>query len=413
MRLLFLNPNGSIGGAERSLLEMLGALRRAQPELTIGLLVTDEGPLVEQARALGIEATPLPLAARLAGIGDWNAGPSEVLGKLLKLVGALPALLAYRPRLQEAIGKWQPDLVHANGFKAHLLAAIATPVQVPLIWHLHDYPGRRRLMARLLKLWGARCSLLIANSRSVARDAGRVLGPRVKSVVVHNGVDLNRFSPCGPVLDLDNLAGLPPGNDVRIGLIATLARWKGHEVFLRALAALPNSLAVRGYVIGGPIYHTTGSQTDLARLRALAAQLGLQGRVGFTGHVDDPAAALRALDIVVHASTDPEPFGMAIAEAMACGRALVVSAAGGAAEIISAGHDALIHRPGDAAGLATQLERLARDGALRQMLAQTSRASALRRFDSRRMAREMIQHYRELAGLPPATIADSAIRGTL
>lgn len=413
MRLLYLNPNGSIGGAERSLLEMLAALRQAQPGLTLGLLVTDEGPLARHANELGIEVLTLPLPARLATIGDWNAAPGAALAGLLKLGQALPALIAYRPRLQEAIGKWRPDLVHANGFKAHLLGALATPTGIPLIWHLHDYLGRRPLMARMLKLWRARCHLLIANSHSVARDGAALLGPRVKTVVLYNGVDLTHFSPQGPSLDLDALASLSPGTSLRVGLLATLARWKGHEIFLRALAALPSTLALRGYVIGGPIYHTAGSQTDLPRLRELAAQLGLAGRVGFTGHIDDPAAALRALDIVVHASTDPEPFGMAIAEAMACGRALVVSATGGAVEIISAGHDALSHQPGDVAGLAAQVGRLASDGALRRTLAQAARTSALRRFDSRRMARELMHHYRALASAPPATIAGTASRRAL
>ena len=57
---------------------------------------------------------------------------------------------------------------------------------------------------------------------------------------------------------------------------------------------------------------------------------GLESRVGFTGFVQDSATAMRALDIVVHASTDPEPFGLVIAEAMACGKPVVASRAGGA-----------------------------------------------------------------------------------
>ena len=73
-------------------------------------------------------------------------------------------------------------------------------------------------------------------------------------------------------------------------------------------------------MIGGTLYQTEGSQYDLEDLRRLAANLGLEGRVGFTGFVDEPAAAMRALDVVVHASTQPEPFGLVIAEAMAGGR---------------------------------------------------------------------------------------------
>ena len=70
---------------------------------------------------------------------------------------------------------------------------------------------------------------------------------------------------------------------------------------------------------------------------------------------------MRALDVVVHASTQPEPFGLVIAEAMACGRAVITSAAGGAAEIIDAGVDAITHPPGDAASLSACMVRLARD----------------------------------------------------
>ena len=55
---------------------------------------------------------------------------------------------------------------------------------------------------------------------------------------------------------------------------------------------------------------------------------------------------MRALDVVVHASTQPEPFGLVIAEAMACGRAVVVSSGGGAAEIVTPGEDALVHEVG-------------------------------------------------------------------
>lgn len=115
---------------------------------------------------------------------------------------------------------------------------------------------------------------------------------------VHNAVDLERFNPRGPLLDLDALSGLLPAANrtVRVGLVATMARWKGHEVFLRALSMLPKDLPVRGYVIGGPIYATQGSQYSLDELRSLASGLGLNGKVAFTGYVDDSAPAMRALD---------------------------------------------------------------------------------------------------------------------
>ena len=203
------------------------------------------------------------------------------------------------------------------------------------------------------------------SSRHLPETAvGRAAVPAVDIfdiTTVYNAVNLDRFKADGNVAPLDELSGLPPAppGTIRVGLVATFARWKGHEVFLRALAALPAGVSVRGYIIGAPVYQTRGSQYSMAELRAMAAQLGLTGRVGFTGFVDDVSAAMRALDIVVHASTQPEPFGLSIIEAMACGKPVIASRAGGAAEIVEASGGALFHSPGDAADLANRIAQLA------------------------------------------------------
>jgi glycosyltransferase involved in cell wall biosynthesis len=104
----------------------------------------------------------------------------------------------------------------------------------------------------------------------------------------------------------------------------------------------------------------------------------------------------------VHASTAPEPFGLVIAEAMACGRAVIVSHAGGAAEIVDPGVDALVHTPGDAGDLAAQIGALAGDPALRARLGRAARATAERSFDRARLAAELVPIYRAAAGAGPA-----------
>ncbi len=125
----------------------------------------------------------------------------------------------------------------------------------------------------------------------------------------------------------------------------------------------------------------------------MAADRGLDHRVGFTGFVDRSDSVHRALDIVVHASTAPEPFGLVIAEAMACGRAVVASHAGGAAEIVTPDVDAMTHRPGDMDALAAAIQTLAMDSDLRARLGHAARATAERVFDRARLARELIAVY--------------------
>ena len=120
---------------------------------------------------------------------------------------------------------------------------------------------------------------------------------------------------------------------------------------------------------------------------------GLAGRVGFTGFVDNVDEAIRALDIVVHASTAPEPFGLVIAEAMACARAVIASDAGGAREVFTRGVDALGHPPGDSEALAGCIAQLARNDMLRAQLGAAARQTAERRFNRRRLASDLAPIY--------------------
>jgi glycosyltransferase involved in cell wall biosynthesis len=168
-------------------------------------------------------------------------------------------------------------------------------------------------------------------------------------------------------------------------------------VLLRALARLPREIPFRAYVIGAPIYQTNASQYSQDELASDVDRLGLAGRVGFCGFVERPERALRSLDIVVHASTTPEPFGLVIVEAMACGRAVIASAAGGVSEIIAPEQNALAHVPGDADGLAGQLRRLMHDAPLRARIGAAGRTTAERRFGAARLAGDLVPIYRRLA----------------
>ena len=213
---------------------------------------------------------------------------------------------------------------------------------------------------------------MIANSKSVAADLAAALRPSAPVHVVYNAVDLDTFAPDGPVEDLDRRAGLAPAVEAsyvsawyrrsRAGrdTMCFCGPWPRFQPTCRSAAT---SSAVRCTT---PLAVSTAWKS----CRRSPIACGLAGRVGFTGFL--PAApAMRALDIVVHASTRPEPFGMVIAEAMACGRAVITSGSGGAAELIDAGVDALTHVPGDA----EDLSRVHRSAGRRCRVATTARES--------------------------------------
>jgi glycosyltransferase involved in cell wall biosynthesis len=392
-----------MGGAEAVLLDILADLRNTRPEWQLELIVGEAGPLLAQAHALGVATHLLSFPVSLARLGDSSlrgAAASNTSWLLFReLLFASNSVRSYVSSLRRKLRELAPDVIHTNGFKMHILAALAKPKQTPLIWHVHDYVSSRALMARLMKLFRKRCRLALANSNSVAADIKAACGESLPVHTVYNAIDTEVFSPQGDQLDLDSLSGLPtagPGT-IRVGMIATCARWKGHEVFLNALSLVPAEVPLRGYIIGDALYQTDGSQYSLAELKAHARQLGIADRVGFTGFVEQPAAAMRSLEIVVHASTAPEPFGLVIIEGMACGRAVIASEAGGAAELFEPGRTALGHPPGDVAQLAACITQLANDPDLRARLGQAGRAVVAQRFDRRRLATDLIPIYESVA----------------
>ncbi len=388
-RVAFLNPSGQLGGAEICLLDMIAVLREVRPHWEIAVIIGEPGPLVQRIAPLGAAVKMLPFPTEVAELGD--SGGRGKTGLLAGMLRAIPSVRRYRLQLRDALNDLQPHVVHTNGFKMHVLGAMAKPAPTKLVWHIHDYVSTRPVMGRLLRHYARRTHAIITNSTSVAENVWMSLGSKLRVVPILNVVDLKEFSPEGERLDLDALSGMAPAEEgtVRVGLLATMAWWKGHRLFLDALAKLPQDVKVREYIIGGALYQTASRQETVEELRHYASKIRVADRVGFTGFIAEPAKAMRALDLMVHASTEPEPFGRVIAEAMACGKPVISSGVGGAGEILMMGDFALAFKLNDAESLAKAIARLARDPALRALLGRNGLNTAREQFGRDRLAREL------------------------
>lgn len=411
MRIAYLNPSAQLGGAERSLVDLLAGVRSRKPDWELRLILSEDGPLVSRIQDLGVTVDIVEMPPELAELGDSalnHAGKTRSKMDVARsLVHAAGAFQRYSRALSIHLDRITPNLVHATGFKMQMLGAFTRRKRVPLIWHVHDYVSTRALMSWGWRMLSHRVTQVLANSKSVAQDVTKVCSGGLPVSTLYNAIDIERFCPAGPVADLDGDAKASgSGQTVRIGMAGTFARWKGHEVFLQAVSLLPGDLNISAYVVGGPVYRTAGSQYTLEELRGLASRLGIADRVRFTGFLEDVPAAMRALDIVVHASTRAEPFGLVIAEGMACGRAVIASRAGGALEIFEEDVSAVSHAPGDARELARQMERLARDPALRTGLGAKGRASIEANFQRGRLGDELVRVYETL--IPAGSAAGAA-----
>src|SRR4028118_934952 len=282
MKIVFVNPVGVIGGAERALLTILAALGTAQPNIQLYLIVCTDGSLVEKAQELGVQVKILPLPEQVTQLGDSGLkGKNRLTAGLMllfRVATILPAIAQYLAQLRQTIQQINPDLIHSNGIKTHLLTGLLRLKSVPVIWHIHDFYSTRPLITRVLRWISHWATAGIAVSEAVAQ-IGRATLPRLPIEVIYNSVDVNDFSPkftnFNRLNSLSDTLSLPI-NPIRVGLVARFGRRSRHDVMLdaaaciirdRAFAAELKSIAafsgehcpdlnVHFYIVGGAIYQT-------------------------------------------------------------------------------------------------------------------------------------------------------------
>lgn len=401
IRVLYVNPIGALGGAEQSLLDLLASLDPKR--VAARLLSFSDGPLIEGARSLGISCAVVELGSELSSLGESGLSPVAGLLAVPKVLRAAPRMTRFVASFRNEIENFGPDLLHTNGVKSHWVSAVFSPARLPLVIHVRDYLSERRISKHLLRLLERRAGAVIANSQSVAQDV-RSIAERIPIHPIHNAIDLVRFSPgAGDPTWLASLAGMsaPREGEVCVALVATYARWKGQDLAIRALARLlSGGTSCRLYIVGGPIYATRKSQFDTEELRALAREHGVEKSVGFVPFQVDTPRVYRSVDAVLQTSTRREAFGRTIVEAMACGKAVVISRAGGAVELFEDGETALGFDPDDSSSLASTLDRIVLSSDLRRRIGESARRRALEGFDRARLGGAVEKVYREVLQLP-------------
>lgn len=319
---------------------------------------------VRRLRAMGIEATVCTLTTSWDGL---LAAELEASGVRRYDLGARrladPRALL---RLHRLLARERPDLVHAHGQDAAILAAAARRLRpFPLVITRHVMEDamaslRQRLRARAG--WAAlrRADAAVAVSRAVAGRLAELSGlPREAIHVITNGVELERFAADVASSRLELRAAFGAGPEDRLVLVpAALRPGKGHDVLLDALPALrARAPGVRLLFAGG------GDQE--AALRARAGALG-DGRgscdaVLFLGPRSDIPDLLAACDLVVLPS-EAEALPTALIEAAASGRPAVATRVGGIPEVVADGVTGLLVRPNDPAALFEAMVALLLDG---------------------------------------------------
>jgi glycosyltransferase involved in cell wall biosynthesis len=282
----------------------------------------------------------------------------------------------YTRRLAALIREQDIGLVHLNnGFEnleAHLAAALT---RRPVVVHAHGPCGDSYISRRL----APNVPACIGISGPVAESFEKVGVPRARVALLPNPLTVTaRPIDRHAVRAARERYGIPADRPIA-GIVGRIVAWKGQLEFLRAVAVALREVPDAGAVVIGEV--TDASDAYGRQVREEAARLGIEDRVWFTGFISEPREAYALLDVLVHSSIDPEPFGLVLTEAMAFGIPVVAARSGGPLEIVTDGVDGFLMDPRDPEPLGILLARLLADRELREQIGRAGQESVLRRFD--------------------------------
>jgi glycosyltransferase involved in cell wall biosynthesis len=279
-----------------------------------------------------------------------------------------------------AMGRARADVVMTRDLGvAALVCALPRAMRPPAVYESHGsapdvaaalpelvatakQPGARklaRLTRREAQVWRD-ADGYVTITAGLAQELSARHGTRSHVAVIPDGVRLGAGSRFAQGEDRDATP--------TVAYAGHLYAWKGVDVLLEAIARVPN---VQGLIVGGH-----GAEPDLARLKSLAARLGIESRVTFTGLVEPsrvPELLARATVLVL-----PNPASaistrytspLKLFEYLAAGRAIVASDLPSIREIVQDGVEAVLVTPGDPAALAAGITRVLDDPALAGRLA--------------------------------------------
>jgi glycosyltransferase involved in cell wall biosynthesis len=394
-RILFVDQSGQLGGAEICLLPL--AVRCTQRS---EVLLLSDGPFRERLQAEGVRVSI-----------DTDARISSIKKDRMRFAAfaALPGIVCQVRSIAARAKSF--DIVFLNTQKALILGAFGHALhRKPTVWHVHDIVSRAHFgrMHLLLIKWAVKIGVdhVIANSRASADALIELTGlPRSAVPVVHNGVDMARFGGNAKqaVTSIDERRALRelPTDAFLVGLFGRFTAWKGQHVALDAIARVPNAHLV---LVGDALF----GETDYAEsLRTQAKTLGITERVHFAGFQHDVASWMNVMDVVVHASTQPEPFGLVIIEAMAAGKPVIASNGGAVPEILRNRENGLIVEPNDAPKLAEAISTLQRAPELAARLAAQGHADAGQHFSIKRYLHQMTRVLFDIATPTPKADRDA------
>lgn len=363
-------PELRSGGVERGTIEIARAIVQAGGK---SLVASTGGPMVGQLQKIGALHITLPLASKnplIIWINSW--------------------------RLAQVIRKHNIDIIHARSRAPAWSAWLAAQkTGCHFITTFHGTYGLQNKYKKKYNSIMTRGERVIAISHFIANhiQENYDIDPE-KLRIIHRGVDLNLFNPqkhsTQHMIELSNEWRLPEELPL-ILFPGRFARWKGQEIFIKALAKMPhrNFFAV---LLGDD----KGHESYREEIEKLIIDSGLSGHVRIAKHTHYITEAYMLSKLVVATSIQPEAFGRVVLEAQAMGKPVITTNHGGPQETVIDKETGLLIPPNDVDALADAIANvLAMPEDLQKQVERDAIANA-QNFSLDKMCEQTIRVYQEL-----------------
>lgn len=371
-KILYLSSSGAMGGAETSLYNLVRSLDRDRYMPLV--LCPTPGLLVDKLLAEQIPTEVIFLPA-------WR--------KLKSYLSRFTAL----QRLTSFAELNRVQLIHCNTIWVNSYAQrVGEKLRIPVICHLRDLIKKEQVRKYALD----KVDMVIPISDAVQRPLEDAGIEKAKIRRIYNGVNVSMFAHRKDVLREDfSIHGYLVGI---VGQLNPRSQWKGQRDFIQAAAEITQHRSdVYFAVVGGDDSPASAPEhmSYIRELKELAEQLKIADRVIFTGFRTDIPDVMTSLDILVLASW-AEPFGRVIIEAMAAGKPVVATMAGGAPEIVQDGITGILVPPRDSQSIARAVLHILQDNEMRQEMGRVGEERAQEHFSVDQNVRKTQAVYEEI-----------------
>ena len=358
-KIMYLTHTAKVGGAEKSLYNLIKNIDDKQyyPILVCG----EDGELADMVRDLGVEVHIIPM---------------KQINTKYK-IGGIFRLISTSIDLRKFIKDNHIDIVHNNTYRARFFGTISgTIANVKVITHIRDIMHWTYVEKKLVKFEDK----IIAISDAVKEHIFKQISTKYRSKIyrIYNGVDINEFDPTGLQKYILRNEYSIDKDKIIIGAVGRFDEWKRFDLLIEAANLLNCKYDNLYFVIVGDAFNEEQEKVK-AQIKKLVNKYKLENQVIFTGYRKDVCAVMNDFDIFILTS-DNEPFGRVLIEALSLNLPIVSTNNGGAPEIIKNELNGVLVQYNDIESLTQGITYILEDVNTREYMKENNRLYAKQHF---------------------------------